>query len=251
MSLLGSCSKSTSKEITEISTRLHTQYGISLQSIKTVDQLPKFNQFRINNREVDAKLIPATDDQYFDYLKIVDAALKKYPASLTRKHIKKIAIGGSLTQDGAVIAGLYDHDTLYLFYNQQFGENSPLFLEQTIHHEFSSILIEKYDFPAFDWLKLNPANFEYIINPVMINNYVKNTKSYNASPKQLQQGMVSSYGITNAENDINTYAELAFTQPETMKAHATKYAIVAKKYQMIKQFYLSISPEFSKIFDSI
>jgi hypothetical protein len=127
-------------------------------------------------------------------------------------------------------------------------DNSPVFLEQTFHHEFSSILIQSFDFPAFDWLALNPEGFNYIINPVKIDAYMNSIDSYEANEADLKEGLVSRYGKVNAENDINTYAELVFTQPEEMKLFINKYPVVMKKYQMLKKFYLSISPEFEAVF---
>jgi hypothetical protein len=115
----------------------------------------------------------------------------------------------------------------------------------------TSFHLQTYDFPAFDWLALNPEGFSYIINPVKINAYMNSLDSYEADEATLKEGLVSRYGKVNAENDINTYAELVFTQPEEMKVFINKYPVVMKKYQMLKQFYLSISPEFEAVFGMI
>ena len=160
-------------------------------------------------------------------------------------------MGGQYRENGGIITGMYEKDKLFLFYNHKDGDNSDLFLEQTIHHEFSSVVIKSYNFPAFDWLKLNPADFEYIINPSRINACMNSAKSYSASDAQLRQGLVSSYGKANAENDINSYAELIFTEPKTMKAYIRKYPRIGPKYEMLKRFYLSASPEFSAVFNLI
>ena len=80
---------------------------------------------------------------------------------------------------------------------------------------------------------------------------MNSAKSYSASDAQLRQGLVSSYGKANAENDINSYAELIFTEPKTMKAYIRKYPRIGPKYEMLKRFYLSASPEFSAVFNLI
>jgi hypothetical protein len=80
---------------------------------------------------------------------------------------------------------------------------------------------------------------------------MKAIDSYEADEASLNEGLVSRYGKVNAENDINTYAELVFTQPEAIKNFIKKYPLMMNKYQILKQFYLSISPEFETVFNQI
>ncbi|MBI3561253.1 MAG: hypothetical protein HY080_05990, partial [Gammaproteobacteria bacterium] len=58
----------------------------------------------------------------------------------------------------------------------------------------------------------------------------------------LQQGFLSDYGMTNMENDVNTYAEMLFTEPEKLMALATRYPRINAKYQLLTQFYQSLVP---------
>ena len=230
---------------------LKKNYGVAVQEITDVEQLPAFNVFRIKNGEISVLLTPPTNAQYLNYMDILEKALRRYPTDLIAKNLVTIYIGGGYRQNGGVITGLYEKGKIYLFYNHQEGDNSEIFLEQTFHHEFSSILIHAYDFPAFDWLKLNPPGFDYIINPVKINEYMNSGKSYQASEVQLKQGLVSSYGKANPENDINSYVELIFTQPEKMQALVKTYPVIRLKYNMIREFYISISPKFNTVFSAI
>jgi hypothetical protein len=234
-----------------IRTQIAEQYGVSIEKIVDVNQLSDNTQIKMQQGIADVQMTPPSKEQYAKFVKIVQIALKKYPVSVVKKHLKKIYIGGPFSENGGVVAGMYEKDKLYLFYNPVEGYTSDIFLEQTIHHEFSSILIYHYDFPAFDWLKLNPEGFEYIINLSKINDYMNSINSYSANETLLRQGLVSSYGQTNAENDINSYVELIFTQPKKMKAYMEKYPRMGPKYKMIKDFYLTISPEFDAIFSEI
>jgi hypothetical protein len=234
-----------------VRTRIAEQYGISIEEITDVSQLASNTLIKIKQGIVSVKLAPPSKEQYTKYITIIKTALEKYPVSVVKKHLKKIYIGGPFSENGGVIAGMYEKDKLFLFCNPVDGYSSDIFLEQTIHHEFSSILILGYDFPAFDWLDLNPKGFEYIINLSKINEYMNSISSYSPTESQLRQGLVSSYGKANAENDINSYVELIFTQPEKMRAYMDKYPRVGPKYEMIKKFYLSISPEFEAVFDKI
>lgn len=227
---------------------LRQQYGIGFEKISRINQLPDSIVFQQKNNELAVQLIPLTEDKYFNYLGIIGDALSKYPFDLPAKHLDTVYIGGGYRENGGIITGLYEKRKLFLFYNHIEGDNSSIFLEQTFHHEFSSILIRAYDFPVFEWLALNPKDFEYIINPVKINSYMNSIASYLPDASQLAQGLVSSYGKANAENDINTYVELIFTEPERMQAYIRKYPIIKKKYEMLKKFYLSISRQFDKVF---
>ncbi|PCJ15449.1 MAG: hypothetical protein COB04_13240 [Gammaproteobacteria bacterium] len=163
----------------------------------------------------------------------------------------KIYIGGSYRQNGGTVGGLYSNQNIYVFYEQSNEKNKAIYLKQTFHHEFSSILIQAYGFPAFDWLKLNNPDFDYLINPRKIHEYLRSISVYEASEAQLKQGLVSSYGKSNAENDINTYVEMIFTEPKKMSKLINTYPIIHAKYDMIKAFYLSISSGFEPVFSAI
>lgn len=243
VSLATSCHK-------EIS-RLENICGVATKEITSTTQLPASIVFAIKNNEINVQLTPPTDKQYSHYLGILKKALEKYPVDILRKHLNQINIGGRYQKNGGVVVGLYDKKNIYLFYNHPDGDNSDTFLEQSFHHELSSIFIYAYDFPAFEWLELNPQEFSYIINPTKIDQYMDSIESYQASPEQLKQGLVSSYGMANAENDINSYVELIFTRPKKMRILIDKYPIINTKYNMIKSFYISISPDFNVVFSAI
>ncbi|MCP4117008.1 MAG: hypothetical protein GY737_16710 [Desulfobacteraceae bacterium] len=245
------CSDDPQQDPSAMATAIRQQYGVSVEEINRVEQLPGSILSRLKHKEVAARLILATKAQYSNYMTILEKALSKYPPGLLAKHLDTIYVGGGYRENGGIVVGLYDKRKLYLFYNHQAGDNSAIFLEQTFHHEFSSILIYAYDFPAFEWLELNPKGFDYIINPVKINRYMNAIRSYHADRVLLEQGLVSSYGKANAENDINTYVELIFTRPQRMRAYVRKYPVTSKKYDMVKHFYLSISQQFDGIFSNI
>ncbi len=243
--------RSDAGDIRKISSIIYSDFGVELHRLEQQDQLPQSVVFKIRGGESTVKISPIDDDRYLVYLKVLQNALIKYPPELIKKHLKDLYIGGPYQENDAIITGMYEHNKIYLFYNHKSGNNSLLFLEQTFHHEFSSLLIQNYEFPIFDWLALNPEGFSYIINPLKIDVYMNSIDSYEADEAALKEGLVSRYGKVNAENDINSYAEFVFTQPEKMKVILKKYPQVMKKYQMLKLFYLSISPEFETVFSLI
>jgi hypothetical protein len=247
VAILSACSNH-DEQSQALTAELKQQYGLEVRRLTDKNQLPSSVVFKIKDGEALVKIKQLKKGQFYQYIKILKKALAKYPPSLVRNTLTEVFIGGPYTENDAIIVGMYGNDKIYLFYNHKWGDNTPLFLEQTFHHEFSSILIKKYNFPAFDWLKLNPKHFSYIINPRKIDKYMNSVGNYSASEAMLKDGVVTAYGMVNAENDINTYAETMFTQPEKMKNYIDKYPVIARKYAMLKDFYLSISPGFGKIF---
>ena len=227
------------------------QYGLNVHHLRDTSQLPSSVVFKIKDGEATVKVKPLSHGQFLNYIKILQKALAKYPQSLIKQSLSDVYIGGPYTENDAIIVGMYTKNKIYLFYNHHNGNNHDVFLEQTFHHEYSSILVKKYNFPAFDWLKLNPKGFSYIINPKKIDKYMNSIGKYAATKEMLKQGVVTSYGMVNAENDINTYVETIFTQPNKMKKYISTYPVIARKYQMLKKFYLSISPQFGEVFDLI
>ncbi len=244
---IASCTGQTD-DLNSVLASLKQEYGVNLHRLVDTRQLPDIVVYKVQQREAVIRLTPPSNAQFQQYAFIVRKALKKYPANLIAKHLSDIYIAGGYRESDGVITGMYEKDKVFLFFNHRDGDNSELFLEQTFHHEFSSILLKNYAFPAFEWIKLNPEGFNYIITPSKINEYMNSITQYHPSALQLESGLVSSYGKVNPENDINTYVELIFTEADRMKFYIAKYPRVQKKFKMIKDFYLSISPGFNSIF---
>jgi hypothetical protein len=71
-------------------------------------------------------------------------------------------------------------------------------------------------------------------------------------PKFLhERGLIRQYAETGLENDFNTYAEVIFTKPKKMKKLISDYPIIKRKYEVFKDFYLSIDKDFAPVFDKI
>ena len=56
-------------------------------------------------------------------------------------------------------------------------------------------------------------------------------------------GFVHDYGMSDMENDFNTYAELAMTQPEKLIQLAEQYPKIKEKTRILVDFYNSLAPE--------
>lgn len=114
------------------------------------------------------------------------------------------------------------------------------YLRRTIHHELSSVLIRDRKFPVKKWRAALPAGVVY---DDTIDKEVKAIKPGRdlvlANNNLLNRGFLSSYGRTNCINDVNTYAELLFVEPDKLKnyrkntAHKTKYTLLVIFYEIL------------------
>ena len=66
-----------------------------------------------------------------------------------------------------------------------------------------------------------------------------------ASSKLLEQGFLSSYGLTNYINDVNTYAELLFVDPNELKRLSDKYKTIRVKYDLLIDFYKNLDIKYN------
>jgi hypothetical protein len=104
-------------------------------------------------------------------------------------------------------------------------------------------------FPSKPWKAALPNGVHYEDSVDQEIKAIKSGRNMNlAQDDLLRLGFLSSYGETNMENDVNTYAELLFTDPKKLKMLANRYAAIKAKYQMAIQFYKSLDPQFKWIF---
>ena len=64
-------------------------------------------------------------------------------------------------------------------------------------------------------------------------------------------GLIEQYGYSGLENDFNLYAEMLFVDPQKLKKLISQYPAIAKKYQVLKEFYISINDSFIPVFNSM
>ena len=57
--------------------------------------------------------------------------------------------------------------------------------------------------------------------------------------------------MSTLENDINTYAEIFFTNPILIKKLIAQHSIIKNKFHLLEKFYLNIDNKFSVVFDKV
>ena len=113
----------------------------------------------------------------------------------------------------------------------------PFTHEKTLHHELSSTFKAGMTFLASKWRAVNKPDFRYLptqmelIRPKILQNRQAPIKA----PEWYAAGFVSDYGMSSLENDFNTYAELAMTEPEKLKQLADQYHRIRFKTRILTQ----------------
>jgi len=198
-----------------------------------------------NNDFVHPKATSIKDDQLRRFLTILPIELKKYPPSLIKSDLHAIALSSSLSLYGIEYGGSNSGKRIYMTVLSPEQGYTDEYIKRTIHHEFSSILIREHKFPLREWRAVLPAGVKYNDS---IDKEVKTIEAGRdlsiASSELLEQGFLSSYRLTNYINDINTYAELSFIEPDKIKKLATKYKRIGVKYDLLIKFYKNLDMNF-------
>ena len=194
-----------------------------------------------NNGFVRPMVTPIKNAQLRRFLTILPVELNKYPASLIKSDLHAIALSSSLSLHGIEYGGSNSGKRIYITVLSPGQGYTDEYIRRTIHHEFSSILIRDHKFPLREWRAALPAGVKYNDS---IDKEVKMIEAGRdislASSKLLEQGFLSSYGLTNYTNDVNTYAELLFIEPDKIKKLADIYRIIGIKYNLLIKFYKNL-----------
>jgi hypothetical protein len=184
-------------------------------------------------------------------LKGIRAGLKRYPRFLLRKYISAIFISGVFKNNGIQGAGTYAYSWIFVSATPVFDQLGSNYYAETLHHELSSLIIKKTDFPVVQWINRNKPDFKYLDNhnEVLQASAPSSRRNVEEAPLWHEAGFVHDYGMSSLENDFNTYAELAMTHPEQLKQLADQYPRIKAKTRILARFYSSLAPELKQYFE--
>ena len=144
--------------------------------------------------------------------------------------------------------GTNSNDAVYLANNGIAMGYTDAYLEQTFHHEFSSILFRKYP-AALDtiaWKNINFPDFEYK-DPESGVGAIRNHQSSQELDTALSsQGFLTQYACSSLENDVNTMAQNLFKPSPGFWALAGRYPRIRKKLTLLVALYNTINTHFTE-----
>lgn len=175
-------------------------------------------------------------------------ALKKYPASALKKNLHVVYFLKSMNFYNVGYGGTNSTDVLYLTNDGVPMGYTELYLEQTFHHEYSSILVRNY--PSFfneaGWKSANITGFDYTDPEAGVGAIRGNQSSQDLDTVLCAKGFLTQYSLSGMENDINTFAQNIFSPSENFWVYADRYPRINRKIKLLIAFYNKINPVFTE-----
>ena len=177
---------------------------------------------------------------------VLFAALDKYPLHIIQGHLIEIYVFGVLEFFQEGYAGTYSDQTLYMSNN---GVNEGItdgFIEQTFHHEFSSMLWYAHPelLDTIAWKKLNKLNY----GDGGIQALIDDNDSQTFDAYYNERGFLFQYASSDLENDINSFAENLFAPTLEFRNALKKHPVLRKKMALLIAFYTALDSSLSSSF---
>lgn len=177
-------------------------------------------------------------------------ALSKYSFSALENDLKIVYFIKSIKFYDVGYGGTNSTEALYLTNNGAALGYSDLYLEQTFHHEYSSILYRNH--PSFideqGWKKANIAGFDYNDPENGVGAIRNNQSSQDLDTALCKKGFLTQYSLSGIENDINTFAQNIFSPSAGFWGIADQYPMIKRKVGLLIAFYNKIDPLFTEAY---
>ena len=195
---------------------------------------------------INARAVPVRKSELERSLKIIRSALKKYPSHILESNLERIYLLHELLFSGISAAGTSSLDRVYVCNKGIKRWYTDTYVEQLFHHEFTTILMYNYKdkFNQKDWLKINSKNFQYGTGGVDAIKDSKYSTKFNA--ECIEKGILSEYGLSDIEEDINTFAEEMFKCDKGFWDIVDKNEKIKNKVKLLIKFYSSLDPIFTE-----
>ncbi|MEZ0327199.1 MAG: hypothetical protein ACAH95_14965 [Fimbriimonas sp.] len=196
--------------------------------------------------DVSAKATPIAATEIERSLRLVKHALAKYPTSLLKSDLKKIYLVREMFFYGLPYGGTNSLDTLYICNEGIRKGFTDSYVEGSVYHEFSSILLRNYEslWKQADWTAANPKGFQYLGNGT---DAVRvGATSLNRDPKLYPLGFLTTYSKASVEEDFNVMSESLFMGGDGFWKAVDKYEPLRRKCKAAVAFYGKIAPQFTE-----
>ena len=196
--------------------------------------------------EINAQTTPLPTAEKKRTLTVLSAALEKYPIHVIKRHLAELYIFGKLEFFNQGYAGTYSEKILYLA-NEGIAEGySNGFIEQSFHHEFSSMLwyANQELLDTTEWKKLNKMEY----GDGGIQALIDDNDSQEFDDYYNERGFLFQYAASDLENDINSFAENLFSPTLEFRDALKKHSVLRKKMGMLIAFYTALDPSLNNSF---
>ncbi|MDD3859033.1 MAG: hypothetical protein PHW83_02450 [Bacteroidales bacterium] len=177
---------------------------------------------------------------------IIKTALSKYPASVLNENLIKIYVLEYLKFYDVTFGGTNSNDIVYLTNKGEDNGYTDFYLEQTFHHEFSSILLRNNSdlFFSTKWESVN--NDDFVYGKGGVQEIYEDNASLSFEESYHQQGFLHQYAMSGVENDFNSIAENLFCPHPKFWEIYDSYPQIRLKTDLTIKLYHSLNEEFTK-----
>ncbi len=198
------------------------------------------------SEEINAHTTPLPNIEKKRSVATVFSALDKYPLHIIQEHLIEIYIFEVLEFFNQGYAGTYSDNTLYMSNGGVAEGFTNGFIEQTFHHEFSSILWYAHPdlLDTIAWKKLNKLDY----GDGGIQALIDDNDSQEFSEFHNERGFLFQYASSDLENDINSFAENLFAPTLEFRNALKKYPVLRKKMVLLIAFYTALDSSLSSSF---
>lgn len=177
-------------------------------------------------------------------------ALKKYPEVLLDKNLRAVYWLKNMHFYDVGYGGTNSNDVLFLTNDGEGQGYTMKYMEQTLHHEFSSILYRNYKklFNDSVWIAANAYNFDYNDPEAGVGAIRKNASSQDIDTAYCVIGMLTQYAMSSLENDLNTFSQNLFCPSPGFWKTVDSYPRIRKKVGLLISFYNKLDPIFTETY---
>lgn len=198
--------------------------------------------------EINAKGVAIAANEISRTKSVMVLGLAKYPDSLLRAELKAVYFLKSMSMYDVPFGGTNSNDAVYLTNDGIDQGYTDRYIEQTFHHEFSSILFRNH--PSFidtvSWKEANIPGFDYNDPEAGVGAIRKDRSSQDLDTALSSKGFLTQYAYSGIENDINTIAQNLFKPADGFWDIVNHYPRIEKKVSLLVKFYSKIDPMFTK-----
>lgn len=181
---------------------------------------------------------------------VMVASLEKYPHGLLDLTLNAVYFFKDMSFFNVGFGGTNSTDAVYLTNDGETNGYTDFYLEQTFHHEYSSILFR--DYPSYldtnAWKKANIAGFDYNDPEAGVGAIRNNESSQGLDSLLCSKGFLTQYAYSSMENDINTIAQNLFVPEENFWTYADKYPRIKQKVKLLIAFYGKLDKRFTETY---
>jgi hypothetical protein len=196
--------------------------------------------------EVNAHTTPLPNSEKRRSIVVLSSALDKYPKHIIQDHLMEVYVFGVLEFFQEGYAGTYYDQTLYMSNSGIHEGYTNGFIEQTFHHEFSSMLWYAHPelLDTIAWKKLNKLDY----GDGGIQALIDDNDSQTFDTYYNERGFLFQYGASDLENDINSFAENLFAPTLEFRNALKNHTVLRKKMALLIGFYTALDPTLNSSF---